>query len=126
MSLKFYNTETVTSRRSTNSAPKIMFSPKGIIRFNKTATEALKFKEGSKVTFAQNPKKPTEWYVILGNKEGFNIRINKGQATFNCKVVCEDVRNCLIDVEDDKSAILNVATTPIEIDGVKCFTITLK
>jgi hypothetical protein len=126
MSLKFYNTETVTSRRSTNSAPKIMFSPKGIIRFNNTATEALKLKEGSKVTFAQNPKKPTEWYLILGNKEGFNLRINKGQATFNCKVVCEDVRNCLIDVEDDKSAKVSVATTPIEIDGVKCFTITLK
>jgi hypothetical protein len=113
MKLKTYNSENA-SRRSSGK-PTIAFSSKnGVMRINKAGQEKLKIKDGERWSISQDEENVKDWYLHKDAEAGFKVRVSeKDEATFNSSAVCEGVRACVKNIEDDKTCKMYLITEPI-------------
>lgn len=62
--------------------PRISFGKSGVIAFNKPASVLIGLKAGDKITLAQDPDEPINWYFFKDPEHGFEIRAGyKDQGT---------------------------------------------
>lgn len=62
---------------SRNQVPWVSFTKHGSIRFNDSAGRLIGFKDGCKVSIAQDKKEPENWYVFLDDN-GYVIKDGGG------------------------------------------------
>jgi len=75
MKLTYFSQQTLpkeTAGRST--LPKVSFAKSGLITFNREAVKLLGLKIGDKVTLAQDPDEPINWYFFKDKDHGFDLR----------------------------------------------------
>jgi hypothetical protein len=121
MALKIYNAINASRRRLGKKT--ISFSPKGIITISKLAVEEIKLKPKQKVSIAQDEKNVKDWYLFLDN-DGLELReTNNGCLIFNSSLICEDIRACVKDINEDKSIAMLLVCEATTIEKVKCFPI---
>jgi hypothetical protein len=113
MELKTYTTE--NSSRMSSGKPRITLSAKnGVIRLNKVAVESLKIKDRDKWSLSQDMKNVKEWYLHVNNENGFPVRVSsRGEATLSNKSVCEDIRACVKNINDEKACKMYIIIEPI-------------
>ena len=76
----------------------------------------MRLTEKDKVSIAQDPKNPRDWYVFKDNKTGFSLsaRTKSGGSRFNCTNAVQDIKTCIsAEIDQDKSIVIPIATVPI-------------
>jgi len=113
MELKTYTTD--NSSRMSSGKPTITLSAKnGVIRLNKVAVECLKIKDKDKWSLSQDVKNVKDWYLHINNENGFSIRVSeRGEATLSNKTVCEDIRACVKNINEEKACKMIIIIEPI-------------
>ena len=119
MKLKIFD---ITNTKSQpKGRPYLTISAKGIFTLNKAMCDDCALKEGDVLKFAQDEKRPGDWYLITGAKkeEGFTLR-SKGKAgtmlMFNCAGLAEEIFKSLNYKE--KSGRIATGCEPIQHDGL--------
>lgn len=75
MKLTYFSQQTMPKEPSGRlTLPKVSFTKAGVILFNKEATKLLGLKIGDKVTLAQDPDEPINWYFFKDKDHGFELR----------------------------------------------------
>lgn len=76
----FNSTTLPTSYRGAEEATLTISLTTGVFRINATATRKMKLKKGSKVSFYQDKKYPSDWYIKINEEDGFPLRENSARA----------------------------------------------
>jgi len=122
MKLKKYST---VAGKAQNGKPSISFSAKsGIVRLNKALLTSLGLKNGDKIDICQDEENVKDWYITIA-KEGFTLRVSERlEGMVNSKTVCEDIRACVKNIDDEKSSKMLVAVEhPTVLEKQKYFPI---
>jgi hypothetical protein len=76
-----------TTYRGAEEATLTISENTGVFRINATATRKLKLKKGAKISFFQDKKFPSDWYIRVNDEDGFPLRENNaGPKNKNHKV----------------------------------------
>ena len=99
------------------------------------AVQELGLQAGSMAVLVGDEDDPRQWFLcIVDDEGGFPVRLKKRKrynskgmpeeycygAVFNCSYLCHKI---LDNVGADKSATFMLATTPVEMDGLKLYKI---
>ncbi|MBN8852252.1 MAG: hypothetical protein BGO55_00720 [Sphingobacteriales bacterium 50-39] len=75
MKLTYFSQQTLPKEAAgSKRLPKVSFAKSGVITFNKEAVKLLGLKPGDKVTLAQDPDEPINWYFFKDLQHGFDLR----------------------------------------------------
>ena len=103
-----------TTARQSDSRAEVQFSIKGVIRFNRLATQTLGLTAGCFVSFYQDADRPTDWYVKK-TTHGAKVRADhNNNGSMLCKY-SEVSRKVLTLLKRDSARVL-LANQPAEND----------
>jgi hypothetical protein len=106
MKLTFFTDQTVPKQLSRHSTklPRISFTKAGVLVLNQTAMQKLNLKAGDKISLAQDPDNPSNWYIFKDKENGFEIRHGYKQKAglINHRQLCDLFLDCF-GMEKDKS-----------------------
>jgi hypothetical protein len=121
MKLTYFSEQTFPKQsRGGGGLPKIGFSKAGIIAFNKQAVELAALKAKDKITLAQDPDHPENWFFFKDTQHGFELRAGyKGKTmVFNHSELSKAfLESCGRDLGKGHS--LKIAGQPTVINGDK-------
>lgn len=103
------------------SKPTIRFQRIGTIHISKSIAEQLQITDKSRLSFCQDKKSPGDWYLIVGDEDGFKIRKTASNSlVLNCSAVVNRVfsslgliKACSFPVSSEPTIIDNKAYYPI-------------
>ncbi len=108
---KFDATNSMSIR---TGVPSIGFGKGGAITLSKKFLEETGIKKPVMASIVQDEDTPEDWYVIIGDPDGFQTRENSaGGLAFNSSYVCKSFREFVS--AEDVSVNCKLATHPAEI-----------
>ena len=112
--MKLQKFDASNSKSVRTGEPTINFNMAGGICFSKTFCQKIGLKKGDKVSIVQDEDQPEDWYIIIGDKDGFPIRENTGEGcAFNNAFICKNfIEHLQINA---KSVNCKLATEPADI-----------
>lgn len=135
MRMLVYNRENCMPSVTLTGQKSIRMDRLGNISVTGALVPILGLHEGSMVALVGDEDDPGLWYICLvEDRPGFPVRLKKRKrynskgmpeeycygAVFNCSYLCHKI---LDNVGADKSATFMLATTPVEMDGLKLYKI---
>lgn len=120
MELLVLNQRNATSTRMRK--PTVRFSRKsGVINISKSAWEKMELSEKSRLSFCQDKRNPSDWYIRTDDPEGFETReTSSDQHVFNSMTV---VNYILDSCSVAKTCAFTIGSEPVEENGVKYWAI---
>jgi hypothetical protein len=114
MKLIRFDANTASGFRSGEST--IRFNAAGAVSLSKTFVQKAKLKKTDKVFVAQDEENPTDWYLVVDNKNGFPLRAgsNGEGMQFNNAYTSKSVMEAL-DISA-RSVAFRIATEPADVD----------
>ena len=115
MKLTFFTDQTVPKslgRHSTKS-PRISFTKAGVLVLNSNAMQKMNLKAGDKISLAQDPDSPSNWYLFKDKENGFELRNGyKNKAgLINHRQLCDLFLDCF-ELGKDKSNSFKIGGQP--------------
>lgn len=114
--MKLIKFDATNSKTHKSGEAIIRFNMAGGISLTKTATEELGLKAGQKVSVVQDEEKPEDWYLVINDEDGFELRENTTGTgvAFNNAYIVHTLKNFL-DIEANISSYcFKIATKPSE------------
>ena len=135
MGMLVYNRDNCMPSVTLTGQKSIRMDRLGNISVTGALVPILGLHEGSMVALVGDEDDPGLWYICLvEDRPGFPVRLDKSKrnnhknmeegfcygAIFNCRYLCNKI---LDNVGADKSATFMLATTPVEMEGLKLYRI---
>lgn len=114
MKLMYFSEQTLPKQMGGGSKlPRIAFNKSGLVTFNEPARQLAGLKDKDKITLAQDPDAPENWYFFKDPHHGFELRTGyKGKNLLFNHITLVQAFLAAIDKEFGKTYNLKIAGQP--------------
>ncbi len=118
MKLTYFSEQTLPKGSFGRAAlPRMNFSKTGVISLNPAAVEQLKLTVKDRITLAQDPDTPENWYLFKDQNYGYQLRPGYKEVglMFNHIALKKTIWKCF-DLDEEKGESFRIAPQPTKID----------